>query len=122
MLTTPSGLAAPLAADSQQGKLSITSTDEPGNYRIQSGGSIDGVALGFSVNLAARQTDLARLSPAEVKELFGGIPHQTATTLEQIDRGMSAARVGRELFGPLVLLLACVLAAEWVVANRFYRE
>lgn len=121
-LTTPGGVATPLALDPQQGKLSVSATDEPGNYRIQSGGSADGLATGFSVNLSTRQTALERLSPPEVKELFAGIPHQMATTLEQIDRGMSEARTGRELFGPLVFALALVLAAEWLVANRFYRE
>ena len=35
---------------------------------------------------------------------------------------MSLGRVGRELFPPLILMLAFVLGLEMLVANRFYKE
>ena len=31
-------------------------------------------------------------------------------------------RVGRELFPPLILIVALVLGLEMLVANRFYKE
>jgi len=41
---------------------------------------------------------------------------------EQIDRELSAGRVGRELFPLLIALVAVVMGIEHVLANRFYRE
>jgi len=35
---------------------------------------------------------------------------------------VSSARVGRELFPLLIVILAAVLGLELVVANRFYKE
>jgi hypothetical protein len=50
------------------------------------------------------------------------VKFRLAHTREQIDRDISAGRVGRELFPPLIVLLAAVLALELFVSNRFYRE
>ena len=41
---------------------------------------------------------------------------------EQIDRHVSLDRVGRELFPLLIAIVAILLGAEHVLANRFYRE
>ncbi len=41
---------------------------------------------------------------------------------DEIDRSVSAGRVGQELFPYLILLLVLVLAGEQVLANRFYRD
>ena len=122
LVTAPSGMTFPLSADPKQGRLVVTSTDEPGNYRIQAGGRAAGVDHGFSVNLAPRQTALERLTDEELAERFGKIPYRVARSRGQIERNVSMARVGRELFPLLILLVALVLAAEHVLANRFYRE
>ena len=37
-------------------------------------------------------------------------------------RGVSNVRIGRELYPPLIFLVAIVLAMEFLTANRFYRE
>ena len=77
---------------------------------------------GFSVNLAPEQTQLDRLEDKQVVELFGPFKPRVAHSRDQIDRSVSVARVGRELYPPLILVVALVLAAECVVANRFYKE
>ena len=53
---------------------------------------------------------------------FGPIKFRLARTRQQIDRDISMGRVGRELYPPLILILALVLGLEMLVANRFYRE
>ena len=78
--------------------------------------------LGFSVNYAPDQTRLDRLSDQELAAMFGPVKFQLAHTREQIDRDISTGRVGRELFPPLMLMVAIVLALEMFVANRFYKE
>ena len=54
--------------------------------------------------------------------MFGPVKFQLARTREQIDRDVSMGRVGRELFPPLILIVALVLGLEMLVANRFYKE
>ena len=51
VLTAP-GLKSPQAADLKKHALIITTTEQPGQYRLQAGGKTAGVDLGFSVNLA----------------------------------------------------------------------
>jgi len=121
VVTAPGGLTFPLAADPRRKELAITSTDEPGNYRVRAGGT-SGADYGFSVNLAPRQTELERLTRDELAERFGPVRFQLARNRGEIERNVSMARVGRELFPLLILLAAAALAVEHVLANRFYRE
>jgi len=121
MLFAPADLTFPIPADLNRHELTITSTDHVGNYRLQSGGT-GGVNLGFSVNYAPGQTRLDRLTDPELAEVFGPVKFRLARTRQQIDRDISMGRVGRELFPPLILLVALVMGLEMVAANRFYRE
>ena len=121
LLFTPGGLSFPISADLKRHELAITATDQVGNYRVQAGGS-GGVDLGFSVNYAPDQTRLDRLNDEELTGVFGPVKFRLARTRQQIDRDISVGRVGRELFPPLIVLLALVLGLEMLVANRFYRE
>ncbi|MCE5302634.1 MAG: BatA domain-containing protein [Planctomycetaceae bacterium] len=120
LLFTPDGLSFPVTADLQRRELSITATDLVGNYRVQSGGQA-GVEFGFSVNYAPNQTQLDRLTSAELSAMFGPVKFRLARDRQEIDRDVNLGRVGRELFSPLIVLVALLLAAESWMANRFYR-
>jgi len=122
LITAPDGLKFPQPADADRHELSITSTDQVGNYRVEAGGRESGVARGFSVNLAPRQTDLTRAPKEKLGTIFGKADYRIARTKDDIERDISSGRVGRKLFGPLIVLLVIVLALEQLVANRFYRE
>jgi hypothetical protein len=130
LLTTPPSLGAPeskgesfpLPADAAHHRLVVSATDLPGNYRIRAGGKEGGFDRGFSVNLAPEQTQLERLGEKELKEFFDPYKFNLAQTKEQIDRSVIKTRVGRELFPPLIILVAVVLAMELVLSNKFYRE
>jgi hypothetical protein len=121
LLFTPDGHSFPYQADLNRRELPITATNQVGRYRLEAGGT-GGVNLGFSVNYAPDQTRLDRLSDQELAGMFGAMKFQLAHTREQIDRDISTGRVGRELFPPLIMLVALVLALEMLMANRFYRE
>jgi hypothetical protein len=121
LLFTPDGQSSPYSTTANDRELAITATTSVGNYRLKSGGK-EGVSFGFSVNYAADQTRLDRLSDKELAAMFGPMKYQLAHTKEQIERNVSAGRIGRELFPPLALMLALVLALEMLVANRFYKE
>jgi hypothetical protein len=122
LLSAPGGLKFPLSADLRQRQLVVTSTDQVGNYRVQAGGQESGFDRGFSVNLAPQQTELDRIHDEELAEVLGPLSFRTARTRDEIERDISTARVGRELFAPLIFLVAVFLAMEHLVANRFYKE
>lgn len=121
MLFTPDGQGFPRTADLIRHELAVAETDQVGNYRVQAGGET-GVNLGFSVNYASGETELDRMNDEELVAAFGPMKYRLARTREQIDRDVSMGRVGRELFPPLIVLVALVLGLEMFVANRFYRE
>jgi hypothetical protein len=113
-----------IAADQKKGALSVpdTATATPGNYSVQSGGTVGGVRRGFSANIPAAATSLARIKPDELTALLGVGRFRLAHGREEIDRNVSAGRIGRELYPLLIVLVALVLGAEHLLANRFYRR
>jgi hypothetical protein len=119
MLFLPDDVTYPIPADLNRRDLTITATDQVGNYRLRAGGS-EGVDFGFSVNYAPNQTRLDRMTDAQLTEFFGPLKIRLARTREQIDRDISVGRVGRELYPPLILIVALMLALEMFIANRFY--
>lgn len=118
----PGDLTFKLSADLKQHLLMVSSADQVGNYRVRAGGLLSGVDRGFSVNLAPEQTQLERITEEELGKIFGQFDYQLARTEGEIERDINTARVGRELFSALILLVAGVLATEHVMANRFYRQ
>ncbi len=76
---------------------------------------------GFSINLPARLTELARLSEKEIQEMFGPFNPQIARSSEQIVRNVHDARVGREIFSWLIIAFAGLLGLEYIVSNWFYK-
>ena len=122
LLRTPSGETIRQSIDERLRALLFTATDEVGNYRARAGGEAQGVDLGFSVNLAAESTSLRRASDADLKDVFGETPFRVARDQTEIDRSVSAARVGQELYPYLIVLVALILGGELVLANRFYRR
>ncbi len=124
VLTGPDaeGVELRLTPSAEDDSLTVTSTDELGNYRIRAGGRSSGVEHGFSVNLAREQTRLERLSEEDLADLFGPVPYRVARDRNQLEGDRSRQRVGRELFAALILLVAIALGIEHVLANRFYGE
>ncbi|HJT30585.1 MAG TPA: BatA domain-containing protein [Pirellulales bacterium] len=122
LLATPLGDTYRQSADPKERSIIVTATEKLGNYRVTAGGESGGLDRGFSVNLPASASDLQRIDDAQLKEVFGEVPFQLAHDREQIDRELSAGRVGRELFPLLIALVAIVMGVEHVLANRFYRE
>lgn len=121
-MRAPGDIEVRLTPDLAQNTLIITSTDAVGNYRVAAGGTADAYRGGFSVNLAPEQTDLTRADHDHLKDVFGETPFRMARQRSELEGNVSRGRVGRELFPTLILLLAFVLAAEHVLANRFYRQ
>ena len=115
----PSGDEFPVAVDQARGVITVTATQVPGNYSVRAGGAAGGVATGFSANLDPSATDFTRL-PADSLGAVWGKEQRIARTEVELVRDVNLERVGAELFGWTILLVAAVMAADWIVANRFY--
>ena len=103
-----------------QQDLSIAATEALGNYRVRAGGEQERLDRGFSVNLPAEMSRLERVDAAEIVEALGSERTRVARTRDEIEVRVGLGRVGRELFPALILAVALVLAAEQLLANRFY--
>ena len=116
---TPAGDDFPAAIDQKRGTITVTATQLPGNYAVRLGGGEGVVAQGFSANLDPAATDFRRLPRERLAELLG--PGQRlARTEAELVRDVNLERVGSELFGWTILLVAAAVAGDWILANRFY--
>jgi len=103
-----------------QHDLSIASTDALGNYRVRAGGEQDKLDRGFSVNLSPDVTRLDRVNAKDLANTLGAERTRVARTQGEIEVRVGVGRVGYELFPALILAVALVMAAEQLLANRFY--
>jgi hypothetical protein len=116
---TPAGDEVPVAVDPRRGTATVADTRAAGNYILRAGGDAGGFVRGFSANLAPSATDFTRLAPERLSAMLGP-DHRLARTEGDLVRDVTLGRVGAELFGWLVLLAAVAMAADWMLANRFY--
>ncbi|HUG70184.1 MAG TPA: BatA domain-containing protein [Pirellulaceae bacterium] len=118
-LFTPS--EQPQEARAQDGEVVIRYTDRAGAYRLK--GVKDGpLVRGFAVNLLPAATDLTRLSREELDSRLGPGRYQLARDRNEIEVEVGEARVGREFYSHLLVLLIVVLGLEQLMANRFYKK
>jgi hypothetical protein len=122
VLSKPDGVKSTIEPKGQELSIGTEEVEQAGDYRLQAGGRSSGVDRGFSVNLTPGQTRLDRVEESQLAELFGPFQPHVGRSLAEIEGGRTGDRVGRDLFPFAILFLAVVLAGEYVVANRFYKE
>jgi len=74
------------------------------------------------VNLPRAASDLERLPRDELDATLGPNRYHFARSKDEIVLGIGEARMGREFYPFLILVVALVLALEHLLANRFYRS
>ena len=116
---SPAGDEFPAAVDQKRGTITVTATQQPGNYAVRAGGEANGVAVGFSANLAPAATDFSRVSAEDLAAAIGP-GARLARSEEELVRDVNLERIGTELYGWVILLAALAMAGDWIVANRFY--
>jgi hypothetical protein len=121
-LRTPEGEEYPQTVDQKSGTITVSTTQSPGNYLLRSGGSQTGVRRGFSVNIAASDTDLARLTREDLTAILGDGRYRLSRGLAEIQRDVNLGRAGHELYPFLIILVALALGLEHLLANKFYRR
>ncbi len=118
-LFTP--LGQPQDVTAADGRITVKFTEYPGAYRLK--GILGGpVVRGFSVNLPKGASELARLPRSELDGILGPERYHYARSEDEIVLGVGEARLGREFYPFLIILVAVVLALEHLLANRFYRR
>ncbi len=121
VLARPDGVNTSLPPP-EKAELSISGVDQVGNYQVHCVGEPVEPDLGFSVNLPAQVTQLARLTDQELNDIFGPYKPQVARSNDQIVRNVNDSRVGREIYPWLILVFAGLLAIEYLVSNWFYKS
>ncbi|MFM7107789.1 MAG: hypothetical protein ACKOZU_04190, partial [Planctomycetaceae bacterium] len=116
---SPAGDDFPAAVDQKRGTITVTATEQPGNYVVRAGGDVGGVATGFSANLAPSATDFRRVQADDLAAVLGA-DRRLARTEAELVRDVRRERVGTEMYGWVIVLAALAMAADWIVANRFY--
>ena len=120
VLQLPDGSAVRQSLTSEQRNLSIATTEALGNYRVRAGGQQERLDRGFSVNAPAEMSRLERVPTADVVKALGKERARVATNRDEIAMRVGLGRIGRELFPILILAVALAMAAEQLLANRFY--
>lgn len=121
-VTQPDGNAVTITSIPGSSRLTVPETRQIGNYQIRGRHDEKILSLGFSTNLARTATDLTRVTPEQLDEVFGEFPYLLADDQTEIERAQSEGRVGFELFPILMTILVIFLIGESVVSNRFYRQ
>jgi hypothetical protein len=120
VLQLPDGNALRQTLTPEQPNFSITTTEALGNYRVRAGGERERLDLGFSINTPVEMSQLDRVAAADVIAALGRDRARLATNRDEIAVGIGIGRHGRELFPLLILAVALAMAAEQLLANRFY--
>jgi hypothetical protein len=120
VLQLPDGSAVRQSLTTGQRNLSIATTEALGNYRVRAGGRQERLDRGFSVNAPAEMSRLDRIPATDAVKALGSERARVATNREEIALRVGLGRVGRELFPFLILAVALAMAAEQLLANRFY--
>jgi hypothetical protein len=120
-LTGPEPSAAEARVRAEEGRLSVTGADEPGNYQVRDGKKA--VVAAFSVAVRREESDLQRVPVEELEEALGKgsvLPAEHRTSLRDLLQGRWSAPV--ELLPWLMLVLLLAMAFEGLLANKFYRR
>jgi hypothetical protein len=120
VLQLPDGSAVRQSLTTGQRNLSIATTEALGNYRVRAGGRQERLDRGFSVNAPAEMSRLDRVPAADAVKALGSQRARVATNREEISLRVGLGRIGREMFPILILAVALAMAAEQLLANRFY--
>ena len=119
-LNLPSGATVDVSIvkKGERGVVEYARTQEPGLYTLRSPG---GVSTHFVVNTSRRESDLSKLTDAEIADFaktHGVAVVHSGAEYKQLDR---TRRYGSEFWRPLLWLLLGFLFAEIFLQQRFTR-
>ncbi|MEO1498393.1 MAG: BatA domain-containing protein [Planctomycetota bacterium] len=119
LVRLPSGESVRQTAVAGAETLAVRLTDEPGPYRVASGGALE---ERFVVNVHEDAGDLTRVDAAALVASLGEDRVEIVRDRRALESSIDRGRVGRELYGWVLAIVVAVFAGEQVVSNRFYRR
>jgi hypothetical protein len=78
--------------------------------------------LGFSLNPPGTESQFTPLLPADLDRLFGKDGYALAEDAKTLQEKATEAKVGRELFPYMMMLILLVVTLENFLANTFYKD
>ncbi|MBN1854387.1 MAG: BatA domain-containing protein [Pirellulales bacterium] len=102
--------------------VTLSTTQNIGNYRVTAGGKAGSLKRGFSVNADPVISRLARTTTNHIATALGAKRVRFARNADEIEISVGLGRVGKELYPWIIGLVALSVAGELLLSNRFYRE
>lgn len=102
--------------------LTLPTGNRVGHFVLESGAAGDPLRKGFTVNWPLAEARLDRMSPDALEEILGRKPDAVARDAAELEAAAGEARVGRELFQYVMLLVLAALTVEGFLSNRLYRR
>ena len=122
LVTDPEGRVERTVVEPREGALTIPTVKVLGNYQVSAGEPGHRFVRGFSVCAPAEESVLTPLQPEQLADLIGKDHCSIARDPDSLGEVIGEARVGRELFAWIMLLVVALVCAEGYFANRFYRQ
>jgi hypothetical protein len=121
-VTDPQGQIQRLTPDNNLAVLSVPPTQSVGNWRVDPVDPDRHATHGFSVNAPVEESSLTTVEESRLRDLLGKDRFAIARDPDTLETVVGEARVGRELFPWLMLVVLGLVAMEGYLANRFYRR
>ncbi|MCX7395602.1 MAG: VWA domain-containing protein [Planctomycetales bacterium] len=112
-------LSLDLPAESKP--LTLRNLTAIGSYAVDAVDKIADFQARFSVNRLDSESDLRRLEPGQLNLILGEGRCSVSRDPANLERSVLTGRIGQEMYGLLVAILAVVFAMEQFTATWFYR-
>ena len=118
----PQKEVAKIASDPKAGRTArLPAAKHPGIYRVDSS-EAEKLTAAYAVNVPDAESSLDPIEPKRLEEMFEKGRLNVVKDVDSMQRAISKDRVGRELYGLLMLLLLIVVSIEGWFASRFYKR
>ena len=94
--------------------------DQVGQFEVIAAENEPPYASGFSVNGRGEESRFDRTRASKLDKLLGKDRYSTAQNIDGLTRSVGERRLGKEMYGFMVVFLMMAFCAEHFVANRFY--
>lgn len=121
-VTDPTGNVDRVTVEPRSQVLSLPAMSKPGHYHVDAKEGDRAFSTGFSVNERTEESELTPVSADQLRELIGEDRLVIAPNAEALERVVDEARVGRELFPWIMIVVLIIVCGEGYLANRFYRQ
>jgi hypothetical protein len=121
-VSDPAGDVERITVEPRDTQIRIPPVQRAGSYRVDASQQDRHMKTGFSANVPAAESQLEPIPADQIVALFEPGAATVARDPAELERVEGSARVGRELFPWIMLIVAVVATAEGFLANRFYRS